>query len=293
MPYFPAGPRRSRIGADDVKAPDFDYCRPESMADALALLSLHADDAAIIAGGQSLLPILNFRLAAPELLIDIGRLDELKQVTEDDEFVEIGALVSHCDLADSPLVGRELPLLHQAIDHIAHPAVRHRGTIGGSLAMADPAAELGACCLALDGAFSIVSVRGQRWVAAADFFKGVYETALQPDEILTAIRLPKPAPGTISIFEEVARRRGDFAMAGLALVAAPNNLRIALLGVADRPVLVEQTMTLLTNNPTAVDEAVALIGTEVDPLDDPTYPPAYRRHLVQVLLRRALSRLPQ
>ncbi|MBT3333565.1 MAG: xanthine dehydrogenase family protein subunit M [Rhodospirillaceae bacterium] len=276
-----------------MKAPDFDYQRPESMADALGLLARHGDDAAIVAGGQSLLPILNFRLAAPELLIDIGRLDDLKQITEGDDYIEIGALLRHCDLADSPLIGRDLPLLHQAINHIAHPAVRHRGTIGGSLAMADPAAELGACCLALDGAFSLLSGREQRWVAASDFFKGVYETALQPDEILTAIRIPKPVRNSISVFEEIARRRGDFAMAGLALVAAPNSLRIALLGVADRPVLAGQTMALLSANPTAVDAAMEMIATEIEPPDDPAYPPAYRRHLVQVLLRRALSRLPQ
>jgi len=263
------------------------------MADALGLLARHGDDAAIVAGGQSLLPILNFRLAAPELLIDIGRLDDLKQITEGDDYIEIGALLRHCDLADSPLIGRDLPLLHQAINHIAHPAVRHRGTIGGSLAMADPAAELGACCLALDGAFSLLSGREQRWVAASDFFKGVYETALQPDEILTAIRIPKPVRNSISVFEEIARRRGDFAMAGLALVAAPNSLRIALLGVADRPVLAGQTMALLSANPTAVDAAMEMIATEIEPPDDPAYPPAYRRHLVQVLLRRALSRLPQ
>ena len=269
------------------------------MADALGLLARHGDDAAIVAGGQSLLPILNFRLAAPELLIDIGRLDDLKQITEGDDYIEIGALLRHCDLADSPLIGRDLPLLHQAINHIAHPAVRHRGTIGGSLAMADPAAELGACCLALDGQFSLISVRGQRWVAADVFFQGVYETALQEDEILAAIRLPKLAPGRISIFEETARRRGDFAMAGLALAAQVQNgglrqVRLALLGVGDRPILAEKTMAFLENGPldeSRIDEAAKLAAGEADPPEDPAYPPAYRRHLVGVQLRRALQEL--
>ena len=262
------------------------------MAEALGLLSQHGDDAAIIAGGQSLLPLLNFRLSAPELLIDIGRLEELKQVVEGDDHIEIGGLVRHCDLGESALVAGAMPLLHQAIGHIAHPSVRHRGTIGGSLAMADPAAELGACCLALNGQLSLLSVRGQRWVAAADFFHGIYETALRPDELLAAVRLPKQAPDSVHIFEEVARRRGDFALAGLALVAAPDNLRLALLGVADRPILALKTMALLTARPGAVDEAAELIAGEINPPEDPAYPAAYRRHLVAVLLRRALARLP-
>ncbi|MDP7548329.1 MAG: xanthine dehydrogenase family protein subunit M [Alphaproteobacteria bacterium] len=282
-----------------MKAPDFDYQRPRDLTEALELLARHGGDAAIIAGGQSLLALLNFRLAAPELLIDIGRLAELKQLTEQDGHIEIGGLTRHCDIAASALIARELPLLHQAIGHIAHPAVRHRGTIGGSLAMADPAAELGACCLALDGQFSLVSARGQRWVAAGDFFQGVYETALQGDEILTAVRLPKPAPGSIGIFDETARRRGDFAMAGLALAAQAQNgglrgVRLALLGVADRPILAEKTMAFLESGPldeSRIEEAAKLAAAETDPPEDPAYPPAYRRHLVGVLLRRALREL--
>ena len=282
-----------------MKAPDFDYQRPESVAEALALLARHGEDAAIIAGGQSLLALLNFRLAAPELLIDIGRLAELKQLTEQGEYIEIGGLLRHCDLAASPLIAREAPLLHQAIAHIAHPAVRHRGTIGGSLAMADPAAELGACCLALDGRFALASAQGQRWVAAEDFFQGVYETALGPDEILTAVRLPKRGSGGVSVFDEVARRRGDFAMAGLAFVAKAHgdglqDVRLALLGVADRPILAGKTMALLEAGPlnqARVEQAVETITGEVDPPEDPAYPPAYRRHLTGVLLRRTLMDL--
>jgi carbon-monoxide dehydrogenase medium subunit len=278
-----------------MKAPDFAYERPEHLPQALDLLALHGGDAAIIAGGQSLLALLNFRLAAPELLIDIGRLDELKGIAEQDGHVEIGGLTRHCDLAASPLIQQEFPILQQAVGHIAHPAVRHRGTIGGSLAMADPAAELAACCLALDGQFSLASVRGRRWVAAADFFHGVYETALAADEILAAIRLPRPGPGSVGIFKEVARRQGDFAMAGLAFVNdAQNGPRIALLGVSDRPMLARRTMAFLEDTPPGgdrIEAAVELIGEEVDPPEDPAYPPAYRRHLVQVLLRRTLAEL--
>ena len=275
-----------------MKAPNFDYQRPGNLAEALDLLAEHKDDAAIVAGGQSLLPLLNFRLAAPELLIDIGRLDELKQIVEHDDYVEIGGLVRHCDLAADPLVARAFPLLPQAIRHIAHPAVRHRGTIGGSLAMADPAGELGACCLALDGQFSLLSARGQRWVAAEDFFLGIYETALAADEVLTAVRLPKRGAVGVQIFTEIARRQGDFAMAGLACV--DDGARIALLGVADRPMLARRTMAFLQKAPldhTRIEQAVDLIGEEVIPPEDPAYPPAYRRHLVQVLLRRTLLEL--
>ena len=221
-----------------MKAPDFGYERPGNLEEALRLLAKHGDDAAIIAGGQSLLALLNFRMAAPELLIDIGRLDKLKQISDQDGHIEIGGLVRHCDLAASPLIARSLPLLPRAISHIAHPAVRHRGTIGGSLAMADPAAELAACCLALDGQFLLISERGERWVRAEDFFQGVYETALAADEVLTAVRLPKRGADGAQIFMEIARRQGDFAMAGLACV--DDGARIALLGVADRPVLVSR-----------------------------------------------------
>jgi len=257
------------------------------------MLARHGEDGAIIAGGQSLLPLLHFRLAAPAYLIDIGRLEPLKQIVEGDGYIEIGALVRHCELAASALIGREFPLLHQAIEHIAHPGVRHRGTIGGSLAMADPAAELGACCLALAGDVLLQSAAGQRWVGMADFFAGIYETALAADEILTAVRLPRRGHGGIQIFNEVARRRGDFAMAGLALVSdrGLGSPRLALLGVSDRPILAVRAMALLSQDPTATEAAIALIGDEVDPADDPAYPPAYRRHLVGVLMRRTLAEL--
>ena len=282
-----------------MKAPDFDYQRPESLIEALDLLARHGDEAALIAGGQSLLALLNFRLSAPPLLIDIGRLAELRQLKEVNGAVELGGLLRHADLESNELVSREFPLLVQAVAHIAHPAIRHRGTIGGSLALADPAAELGACCLALDGAFVLTSARGERSVAAEDFFRGIYATALASDEILTTVRLPKNAPDTISVFDEVTRRRGDFAIAGLALVCQVESdrlkaVRIALLGVADRPILAHQTMALLEDqdlDEAKIEEAGIAIASEIEPPLDPAYPPGYRRHLASVLLRRALQRV--
>ncbi len=282
-----------------MKAPDFDYQRPESLIEALDLLARHGDEAALIAGGQSLLALLNFRLSAPPLLIDIGRLAELRQLKEVNGAVELGGLLRHADLESNELLSREFPLLVQAVAHIAHPAIRHRGTIGGSLALADPAAELGACCLALNGAFILFSARGERSVAAEDFFRGIYATALVSDEILTTVRLPKNAPDTISVFDEVTRRRGDFAIAGLALVCQAEGdrlkaVRIALLGVADRPILAHQTMALLEDqdlDEAKIEEAGIAIASEIEPPVDPAYPPGYRRHLVSVLLRRSLQRV--
>lgn len=282
-----------------MKAPDFDYQRPESLIEALDLLARHGDEAALIAGGQSLLALLNFRLSAPPLLIDIGRLAELCCLKEANGVIELGGLLRHADLESSEIVAREFPLLGQAVAHISHPAIRHRGTIGGSLALADPAAELGACCLALNGEFVLTSARGERSVAAEDFFRGIYATALASDEILTTVRLPKNPPDTISIFDEVTRRRGDFAIAGLALVCQAEGdrlkaVRIALLGVADRPILVHQTMALLEDqdlDEAKIEEAGIAIASEIEPPVDPTYPPGYRRHLANVLLRRALQRV--
>ncbi|MDP6343725.1 MAG: xanthine dehydrogenase family protein subunit M [Alphaproteobacteria bacterium] len=282
-----------------MKAPDFEYQRPESLAEALDLLARHGGEAAIVAGGQSLMPILNFRLAAPALLIDIGGLAELRQVNDGGDHLVLGAGLRYCDLEASELVARHLPLLHSALGHVGHPAIRHRGTLGGSLAMADPAAELPACCLALDGEFTLTSQRGERRFAADGFFQGVYDTALADDEILTAVHLPKRPPDAIWAFDEVARRRGDFALAGLALVGRPANgalgaPRLVLLGVADRPLLAGRTMALLEGVPLdedLIDAAVETVAAEVDPPDDPAYPPEYRRHLAGVLLRRVLRRV--
>ena len=200
-----------------MKAPAFKYIKPLTVEDCLDVLTLHGDDAQIIAGGQSLMPLLNLRLAAPAMLVDISEITALRGIRQDQASVTIGALERHADIARSGMVQQALPLLVEAAPHIAHVAIRERGTIGGSVALADPAAEWPACCLALNAEIELCSARGVRRVAASDFFLGIYETALQPDELLTSIRFPvsQGAGELVHYFDEIARRRGDFAIAGL------------------------------------------------------------------------------
>lgn len=286
-----------------MKAPGFSYAKPASMAACLDLLGAHGDDAQVLAGGQSLMPLLNLRLAAPALLVDITGLDDLRGITDGDGHVRIGALERHADIGASPVVREALPLLTNAAAHIAHVAVREQGTIGGSLALADPAAEWPACCLALDADIELTSARGVRRVAAGDFFKGIYETDRQPDELVTALLVPNGSRAddgeALHLFDEVARRKGDFAIAGLALVArrrgtALANVRLALLGVGDRPVLAAGAMAALEGQPLDQDTiaaAVAALRAELDPPEDPAYPSDYRRRVAGVVLERALGTL--
>ena len=284
-----------------MKAPPFTYIKPSTLDDCLQLLAEHGDDAQVIAGGQSLMPLLNLRLAAPSLLIDINGLDDLCGIDHDQGRVRIGALERHADIARSETVRQMLPLLASAVPHIAHIAIRERGTIGGSLALADPAAEWPAACLALGAVVELTSLRGLRQVAAEDFFQGIYETARQPDELLTAVRFPiaEASGADVFAFDEIARRRGDFAIAGLALSAqradkALGNVRLALFGVADRPVLAHGAMSAIEGrklDATAIDAAVAALARELEPPEDPAYPAAYRRRMACVLLKRVLARL--
>lgn len=273
--------------------------KPKTVDECLSLLAEHGDTAQVLAGGQSLMPLLNLRLAAPAVLIDINGLDALSGIREGCDTITIGALERHGQIAASPVVRRRLPLLADAAPHIAHVAIRARGTIGGSVALADPAAEWPACCVALDAHIELASVRGRRMVLAVDYFQGLYTTAREPDELVTAIHLVAPAPGHVHAFREISRRRGDFAIAGLALVAsrknsALHNVRLALFGVADRPLLATNAMKLLEGRILDAEIIVhardALAG-ELTPTDDPAYPADYKRRLACVLLERVLGDL--
>src|SRR5262252_8269981 len=226
-------------GGGAMKAPRFAYARPASVAEALALLDKHKDDARVLAGGQSLVPMLNFRVAAPKVLVDINRIAGLSGIKVTKSHVRIGALARHVELERSPDIQRHLPLVAAAVPHIAHPAIRNRGTLGGSCALADPAAELPACALALGATFIVAGKKGERRVAAGDFFKGLYATALKPGELLVAAEFPLPASGDKSAFGELARRHGDYAMVGVAVHASKRQLRAAFFGVGDRPEVVE------------------------------------------------------
>ena len=223
-----------------MKAPRFAYARPASVAEALALLEKHKDDARVLAGGQSLVPMLNFRVAAPKVLVDINRIAGLSGIKVTKTHIRIGALTRHVELERSPEIARHLPLVAAAMPHIAHPAIRNRGTVGGSCALADPAAELPACALALQATFVVAGRKGERRIAAEDFFKGLYATALKAGELIVAVEFPLPKPGSASAFGELARRHGDYAMVGVAAHRpAKDGLRAAFFGVGDRPVILE------------------------------------------------------
>jgi len=279
-----------------MKAPDFAYERPETIEAALAALA-GGDDVRLLAGGQSLMPMLNFRLASPTRVIDINRLSGLDAIEDAGDIVRIGALVRHAALERSERVARALPLIHEVMPLIGHAAIRSRGTIGGSLALADPAAELPACMIALDATVVVRSEAKERRIAAGDFFQGIYLTALAPDEMIVAVEVPKQA-GRRHAFHELARRHGDYAIAGLALTAAGGvtlkDVRIVFFGVADRPfraATAEAVVAGLAAGTEAGDQAAAALAGELVAEGDLNAPPAMKLHLAQVLLRRAIADL--
>ena len=257
-----------------MKAPPFAYVKPRSLTEALELLA--RPGAKILAGGQSLIPALNMRLSSPELLVDITGLEGLSAIQARNGTVRIGALCTHTQVERSAEVREHLPLIAEAVAHIAHPAIRNRGTLGGSLALADPNAELPACALALDAALIVAGRKGERRVQAAQFFKALFETDLKPGEILVGAEFPK---ATKSVFLELARRQGDYAIVGLAGAAKGAEKRIAFFGVAATPILLK---------PNSLEEAKKSIPT---PNGDLYNSPATKRHLAGVLLERAWTTL--
>lgn len=282
-----------------MKAPRFEYARAETPGEALDLLAAHGEDAVVLAGGQSLMATLNMRLSTPDLVIDINRLDALKGISIDGDAVRIGALTRHAEVLASPIVAEHLPLLTQALPHVGHVAIRNRGTFGGSVAFADPAAEMPACAVALRARLVLESAAdGRREVAAADYFKGLYETERRPDELLVEARLPL-APGAISAFGELARRHGDFALAGVAAHGrldggAFRDLRLVCFGSEDRPVLALSACAAAEGKPATEEtmEAAALaLGEDLDPIGNFHAGAATRLHLARVLCRRVLTKM--
>lgn len=282
-----------------MKAPRFEYVRPATVGAALQLLQEKGADARLLAGGQSLLAALAFRLSEPALLIDISKLPELLGVTEAGGVVRVGAGTTHSKLAASAVIKAKVPLVAEAIPHIAHPAIRNRGTIGGSLAYADPAAELPACCLALEATMIAAGPRGERRIAAKAFFTGLFTTALEADEILTAIEFPAAGADERSALVEIARRSGDYAMAGVAVKARVTagslaGVRAVFFGVGDAPVLAKGACAALEGNalgPDRIREAKAALAQDLDPAPDQHGAPDMKRHLAGVVLERALVRL--
>jgi aerobic carbon-monoxide dehydrogenase medium subunit len=280
-----------------MKAPAFDYARATSVANAIALLAEHGERAKVLSGGQSLMPAMNLRLLAPELIVDIGALDELRGIKTQGGMLLIGALTRHVELQNSPDIAVHAPLLKEAIAQVAHPAIRNRGTIGGSLAHADPASELPACVIALDATIVVRGRKGERRIPAEDFFVGIYETALSSEELLIAVEVPLSPLHSAHYFREFARRHGDYAIVGLAAQAVVENQRLAdfrpvFFGVGDKAERVKLPVLLNTEvTREALSEALRGLEDALDPPEDQQASRAMRHHLAKVLLARCVAAL--
>ncbi len=283
-----------------MKPTVFDYVRAESVSHAVRLLADHKESARIIAGGQSLMTAMNFRMSSPEMLVDIGEIEALRDITLiDNARLRIGALTRHADLDASPDIAVHAPLLRKAIRHVAHAAIRNRGTLGGSLSHADPASELPACVVALNATIHVVGPDGDRVVPARQFFTGVHETSLRPGEVLVAVEIDIIKADEVSGFEEFARRQGDYAIVGLAAHGRPhagllNWIAPVFFAVGSTPILARHTAAALVD-PAVPDLAERLrraceaLSSDLDPPEDPQASAAMRMELARVLLRRVIG----
>lgn len=280
-----------------MKPAPFEYLDPTTVADALALLARHGENAKLLAGGQSLVPLMNMRLARPRYVIDLNRIEALAYIRERDGGLAIGAMTRQEALEHSPLVTARFPLLPEALALLGHPAIRNRGTIGGSVAHADPAAELPAAILALDGRITVVGPRGERTLDARSFFVGALTTSLSADEVLTEITLPPLPPRAGMCFLEIARRHGDFALVGVAAIVgawpdgACGHVRLSFCGVGHTPIRVERAEAALLGRrpePALVEETARLVSESLAPESDLHASADYRREVAGVLTRRAL-----
>lgn len=282
-----------------MKAPAFDYIRPQSLSEALTSYAKADGDAVYLAGGHSVVPSLALRLQAPSLIVDLSEIEELSGVWIENEFLRIGAMTRHVQAITDPQIARYAPLFKAAAPHVAHAAIRNRGTLGGSLAHADPASEFPASALAMHAELEIIGSNGVRRVGADEFFIDIYETAIEPGEILRAIYVPVPQQGYVFGFNEIARRRGDYAMVGAAVQARVSgdfldDFSIALFSVGNKPTRAVCTQRVLNGrklNLAAIADAQAALAEDIDPSDDPQFPAAMRMHLAKVLLGRVLANL--
>lgn len=284
-----------------MKAPAFSYVKPRSLAEAFKLLERYGEEARVLAGGQSLLAALNMRLSTPRVLVDINGIAELSGIRVEGERVRIGALTRHRAVERSPEVARHLPLIHQAMPHVAHAAIRNRGTFGGSIALADPAAELPACSVALDAHFVLASRSGERRIAARDFFKGLYDTDLHAGELLVAGEFAAIQPGHRSAFAELARRHGDYALVGLAAHAKYegglySGAAFAFFGVGSAPVVARAAAAAIEGRQFSDETVVAaqnVLDRDLPAHSDLHASASARLHLARVLLGRVLRQLAE
>lgn len=281
-----------------MKPAQFRYANPKTLGDALSLRAEYEDESRFLAGGQSLLPTMAFRLAQPEILIDLNRLDELNYVRQEDGgAIRVGAIVRHREMQVNPLIIDHQPLVNEAMFQVAHQQIRNRGTLCGNLAHADPSSEMPAVMLALEARFHAKSTSTDRWIDAVDFFQGVFETALEGPEMLTEIELPPMLARTGTSFIELSRRPGDYAMMGVATIVTLNedgtcaNCRLAFCNASETAVLTPEAMASLIGKPVNEETARAaaeIVQTELDPPDNINASSAYKTHLAGVLTRRTL-----
>jgi carbon-monoxide dehydrogenase medium subunit len=265
----------------------FDYVRAGSAAEAISLIGQHGDEAKFLAGGHSLLPLMKLRLAAPSVLVDIGRVSDLSYIRDAGDHIAIGALTRHMDVETSAVLKEHAPLLAHAASHVGDPQVRHRGTIGGSIAHADSASDLPATTLALGATYVAQGPNGTREIAATDFYQGFLESALAPDEMLTEIRVPK-MQGAGWSFQKVKRRAQEWAFVGVAAWRRNGSSGVALVNMGSTPILATSVSSALAQGASVAD-AAQLAAEEADPQNDLNASPEYRVHLAKVLVRRALE----
>lgn len=265
----------------------FDYKRASSAAEAIALVSEYGEDAKFLAGGHSLLPLMKLRLAQPSVLVDIGRVSDLSYIRDAGDHIAIGALTRHMDVEKSPLLAQHNPLLAHAASHVGDPQVRHRGTIGGSIAHADPASDLPATTLAMGATYVVQGPSGTREIAASEFYRGFLESALNPDEMLTEIRVPK-LTGAGWSFQKFNRRAQDWAIVGVAAWRSNGSSGVALVNMGSTPILATSVSSALSSGASIAD-AAELAAAEAEPQSDLNASVEYRTHLAKVLVRRALE----
>ena len=282
-----------------MKPAPFEYYSPNSLNEALRLMNEHGYDAKLLAGGQSLIPVMNFRLAQPGILVDLNGLSELGELQQNEaDGLRLGAMMRHSQLEHNPIIADHAPLVHETMPFIAHPQIRNRGTIGGSLAHADPAAELPVIMVALEARFRLQKLGSERWISAEDFFQSLFTTALEPEEIMVEIAVPSWSARTGHAFLEMARRHGDFAQAGVAALVTLDEsgvcrqARLVYLNVGEIPMVAYKAAAMLMGerlSPDLLDEAARRAAQdEIDPVDDVHGTAVYKRHLAHVLGKRAL-----
>ena len=280
-----------------MKSNSFEYVRALSLDEVFAVLSEHGDDAKILAGGQSLIPTMNMRFAAPDVLIDLANIDDLGKIEVLGDNLRIGAMARHVEVLKSEEVARHAPVISMAVPSIAHAAIRNRGTFGGSLCNADPASELPACTLALGASFNIGSTAGYRTVPAEQFFLGTYTTCLADDEVLISVDLPLAGDNTLTFFDEVSRRKGDYAMAGLAANATAQggrlkDVRLVFFAVSEKAVSSPSAETLLSGTPITdidIESICQAVGEDIKPFDDLTTSGGTKLALMKTLAKRAIA----